>query len=192
MTRDFANKSRGGSSKTSAKKKPVNASRKSREPAGSPPWAWFFAGLLCGMFLSGLLWLAGQQPDSLDDTGPPVANSGEERPRPRFDFYTLLPEQSIDVQVDPEVVASVERNNDTFLLQAGSFKRPEDADRRRAELLLLGLDATVEEANTDNGRWYRVYVGPFESRSKLQSARSMTAQQGIDTLLLKRPGNSSE
>jgi cell division protein FtsN len=44
----------------------------------------------------------------------------------------------------------------------------------------------VEESNGDNGRWYRVYVGPFESHAKMARARSLTANQNIDTLLLKR------
>ena len=45
----------------------------------------------------------------------------------------------------------------------------------------------MEEASGDNGRWFRVYLGPFESHSKMARARGLTAQQGIDTLLLKRP-----
>ena len=71
-------------------------------------------------------------------------------------------------------------------LQAGSFRQREDADRRRAELLLLGLEPRVEESKGDNGRWFRVYLGPFESRSKMSKARSLTAAQNIDTLVLKR------
>ena len=83
-------------------------------------------------------------------------------------------------------------NNDTgsantlYLLQAGSFRQLADADRRRAELLLLGLEPNIEETSGDNGRWYRVYVGPFDSRAKVSRARSLTAGQNIDTLLLKR------
>ena len=78
---------------------------------------------------------------------------------------------------------------DVYLLQAGSFRLQKDADRRRAELALLGLTAAIEETRGDNGLWFRVYVGPFESRSAMARARSITAQQSIDTLLLKRPRN---
>jgi len=60
-------------------------------------------------------------------------------------------------------------------------------DRRRGELALLGLEATIELTRGSNGVWYRVYLGPFESRSAMAKARSMTAQQSIDTLLMKRP-----
>jgi cell division septation protein DedD len=187
MTRDFARK----------KGKPSSAKHASpgprRSPGGPAPWTWFASGLLCGIFFSALVWLAMQQPDGAvvaeGDSASTNATPTAENPGPRFDFYTLLPEQKIDVDVDPAQIAAAQSSkaSEQFLLQAGSFKQPQDADRRRAELLLLGLEAHVEEATGDNGRWYRVYIGPFESRSKLAKARSITAQQGIDTLLLKRP-----
>jgi cell division protein FtsN len=182
VTRDFANKNRGG-----RKKPATSASHRKNKPAAPAPWAWFLAGLFCGVFLSGLTWLASQQPDPAVVAANSAAEP-EDRPKPRFDFYTLLPEQRIDVDIEPEAMATATAGEDEYLLQAGSFKQPEDADRRRAQLLLLGLEATVEEATTDTGRWFRVYIGPFESRSRVARARSVTAQQGIDTLLLKRPG----
>ena len=78
---------------------------------------------------------------------------------------------------------------EVFLLQAGSFRQREDADRRRAELLLLGLEPRVEETTSDNGRWFRVYLGPFSSHAAMSKARGLTAAQDIDTLLLRRNGN---
>jgi cell division septation protein DedD len=187
MTRDFARKGRKSS------KPGPGASRKTAAPLTSPPWVWFLTGLVCGVFLCGLTWLAFQQ----EDAGPgetalaPTAPEAQ-RPEPRFDFYTLLPEQRVEIDLDPETIATASpaARPDRYLLQAGSFKQAEDADRRRAQLLLLGLDAHVEEASGDNGRWFRVYIGPFDSRSKLAHARGLTAQQGIDTLLLKRPVES--
>jgi cell division protein FtsN len=102
----------------------------------------------------------------------------------------MLPGQTADVEVEPAPEVAKPRNTNTpsdyYLLQTGSFRQREDADRRRAELLLLGLTPVVEETNGDNGRWYRVYVGPFESHAKMARARSLTANQNIDTLLLKR------
>jgi len=183
VARDFAGKNRNAA----ARKKP--AAR--RKAPGSSPWPWYFAGLFSGVFACGLVWLAMQQPDTaaaiggaaVEDDGKPAGDGL------RFDFYTLLPQQKIDVELDEATIAAERGKSgyDQFVLQAGSFKQGQDADRRRAELLLLGLDAHVEETTGDNGRWYRVYIGPFESRSRLQKARGTTAQQGIDTLLLKRP-----
>jgi len=44
----------------------------------------------------------------------------------------------------------------------------------------------VEASENDNGQWYRVYLGPFASRSEMARARTLTAQADMDTLLLKR------
>ena len=100
MTRDYANKPR----KPAGKK--ASASRKSIAPPASPPWIWFLTGLLCGIFLSGLVWLASQKPEGASSVAAAPKEPAEERPEPRFDFYTLLPEQRIDVDLDPESVAT--------------------------------------------------------------------------------------
>lgn len=187
MTQDFASKSRKAAPRKSAKKSTKKTT------SGSSPWTWFFTGLLCGVFLTGLAWLGLQRPDiaAIDSIQAPGASddASQEDTGPRFDFYTLLPQQTVEVDVDEATIAAArsQPSNDQFVLQAGSFRLAEDADRRRAELLLLGLEAHVEDTTGDNGRWFRVYIGPFESRSKLAKARSLTAQQGMDTLLLKRP-----
>ncbi|MBN7797905.1 SPOR domain-containing protein [Parahaliea mediterranea] len=152
--------------------------------------------MLSGILLSLTLYLVTLPPAPGEsgkpgDEAPPEAAKAEAKqpPKPRFDFYTMLPEQSIDVEVDPAEVAKPRATrNEVYLLQAGSFRQREDADRRRAELLLLGLEPRVEESNGDNGRWFRVFLGPFDSRSRMAKARSLTAGQDIDTLLLKREG----
>jgi cell division protein FtsN len=194
MTQDFASTNR----KSSGEKRKSPSNKRTAARAGTSnaasPGIWFGTGLLCGIFLSGLSWLASQRQDatgqaaSASQTPLHAAVATPER-GPRFDFYTLLPEQKVEVEVDPASIDAARNSpsNDQFLLQAGSFQLAEDADRRRGELILLGLDSHVQKTSVDNGRWYRVYIGPFESRSKLAKARGVTAQQGIDTLLLKRP-----
>jgi len=192
MARDFAKRSQGTGNKKSPNRSKQGQRRTAARPAGATHgWRWYGAGLLTGVFLSFLLYL-GTLP-SPGGAGPEQKNTAQaaaQPPKPRFDFYTLLPEQTLDVEAEPAPqVAKPEGSSmgsDFYLLQAGSFRQRDDADRRRAELLLLGLEPKVEETNGDNGRWYRVYVGPFDSRSKMAKARSLTANQNIDTLLLKR------
>ncbi len=58
--------------------------------------------------------------------------------------------------------------------------------RRRAQLLLLGLEPSIEESTSDSGRWFRVVIGPFATRAQMNRVRGLTAQQNIDTLQLKR------
>ena len=196
MPQDYAKKRKPGTKKRAPaadRNSRGNANGSSRgNPHGSAPDArkWFFAGLCCGVFLSALVWLAGQQPelvDSVAEIGKSVSTT--DATPVTFDFYDLLPETQVVIDVEPLVAEQKRRSTpiDQYLLQAGSFKLAQDADRRRAELLLLDLDARVQETAGTNGRWFRVYIGPFKSRSRLEKARSLTAQQGIEVLLLKRP-----
>jgi SPOR domain len=195
MAQDFAKKRKQGNHKTPARKSPQRARENPRGGSSRTAnshsrngWRWYLAGLMTGVFLSFLLYLGSLPPAGNSNQDAQQAAAPEAPPRPRFDFYTLLPEQTMNVEVEPAEVTSPRAGSATelYLLQAGSFRQRDDADRRRAELLLLGLDPKVEETTGDNGRWFRVYVGPFDSRSKMAKARSLTAAQDIDTLLLKR------
>jgi len=187
MTQDFAKKKR-----KSAAGQGNKTTRKQQAP---PPrtWAWFFSGLLCGVFLCFLGWLAAQEPAGGASVKAEATTAEAEQTDPPeeliFTFPDKLKEQNVHVYVDPAEIARAQKSETMaqYLLQAGSFRQEKDAQRRRAELLLLGLSPTVQKTDGKNGRWYRVYMGPFESRSKLNKARSLTAQQGIETLMLKRP-----
>lgn len=147
---------------------------------------WYSLGLLSGLFVAFVIYLATLPPENPQAEEPVVA--GSERPEPVFDFYEVLPERRIELDLDPAELPrrQAETSDRLLLLQAGSFRDAGDADRRRAQLLLLGLEPTIEESNGDNGRWFRVFIGPFESRSAMAKARSLTAQQDIDTLMVQR------
>lgn len=190
MARDYAAQSRASNNK---RRKPT-ASRRAA-PAAVSPWRWYFAGVISGLVLGLAMYLVTLPPGpgEIDERSAAEA-APEAPPRARFDFYTILPEQTIDVEVEPADVAqprsTTAATSEVYLLQAGSFRQREDADRRRAELLLLGLEPRVEESSSDNGRWFRVFLGPYDTRASMSRARSLTAGQDIDTLLLKRSRNT--
>jgi cell division protein FtsN len=80
-----------------------------------------------------------------------------------------------------------EAPNFHYMLQAGAFKQKSDAEKRRAELILNGYEATVEATEYKNGQtWYRLLIGPFTSQSKLSKARSTLLQSNIETMVIKR------
>ncbi|GLS24492.1 SPOR domain-containing protein [Marinibactrum halimedae] len=120
-----------------------------------------------------------------------AAQKDEGVPKPRFDFYTILKESEVAVPTPkhsgstPKEPAGPELQ---YLLQAGSFRSANDADRMRAELILMNLEATIETVKVRNSEtWHRVVVGPFDNRSKMAKARSILASQSISPLLLRRP-----
>lgn len=202
-------------------KRPQNGRKKKKTGISSGP-IWLVTGLLCGLFLAFLLQLGGFNlvPRSAAPTErvpTPIADSPangsaqkqtQTAKKPRFEFYSLLPEAEVEVADEAEVpvvessasavtpgsdrsvpLASARptANGTQYILQAGSFKRHNDADRRRAQLLLMGLSANIKkvELSPSDSR-HRVYAGPFDTHSTMLDARKQLAQAKIDTLILKR------
>ena len=74
-----------------------------------------------------------------------------------------------------------------YILQVGSFPRAEDADKLRAQLILLNLDASIERVEIRKGEiWHRVVVGPFNNQNELTTARSQLVKNEYNALVLKR------
>ena len=70
-----------------------------------------------------------------------------------------------------------------YYLQAGSFRQRSDADQVRAQILLLGMDVKLENATINGNQWYRVQVGPFDTRDSLDQAQRTLSGNGFNNLL---------
>jgi len=70
-------------------------------------------------------------------------------------------------------------------LQVGSFKRREDAERRQVELILLGLEAKIQDARVKGSAWYRVRLGPYRSSAEISRAKTKLRKNRVDFLLIK-------
>ncbi|WP_370280543.1 SPOR domain-containing protein [Pontibacterium sp.] len=106
----------------------------------------------------------------------------------RFEFYEMLPKSEVTTS-DPTVYKSTPKTavaQQQYLLQAGSFRSAQDADRMRAQLILLGLpNVRSEKTTSGNGIWYRVRTGPFKNRTELSAATNKLAKQNIFPLKIK-------
>jgi cell division protein FtsN len=188
MTHDFAKKPKPERRKTDRRK----TAAKKKKSAGVPGWVWLLTGIVAGVFISFLGFLADITPEPAPTASAKQESSKTKTKEPeesgtRFDFYTLLPEREVIVPTEREEGSQQPEQAFQYILQAGSFKHAEDADRLRAKLLILGLDVRVDPVKGRGGdTWHRVQVGPFTSRSKLSKARSTLIHEGIETLLLKR------
>lgn len=198
MAQDFAKRKKGTSSKKAAPRKAQAQRHSGDTPSRGRGVRLYLTGVVTGVFLSFLAYL-GTLPKPTEP-GQEVASTEQpaaEIPKPRFEFYTMLPQQTMEVEQPPEPVepaADVPKPlaataaSQPYFLQAGSFRQQDDAERRRAEILLLGLDPQIEETNGDNGRWFRVSLGPFQSQDAIARARGLLANQKIETVLLRRGG----
>lgn len=197
MTQDFAKKKRNASSTSGRKKSPSkkapakkrsNTRRANNNSHKAPAWAWLVIGLLLAALITLLIYLANKpQTEANQATAKTPTQKDNKPPQPRFDFYEILKEQEVEVPDRSSEIQASAPQNILYYLQAGSFRNSADAERLRAELVLNNLPTQIEEkASSKGGRWHRVIVGPFKSRSKMAKARSTLASKQLSPLLLKR------
>ena len=226
-----------------AKKKPVPKRGASRYQAPAkkpiPGWLWMAIGLTVGAFIVFLMKLEPGQGDDVkrvkqeQQKATKVAEANKTAPsptqpaKPKYDFYTLLPESEVIVPpeavpektlptpqtaplapVTPAEAAKIDTARaqaalsgitpppappvvkaapvTKFFLQAGSFRKQADAEKVRAQIILLGQTATVEAGTVKDETWYRVLVGPFSNREQLTVAQKQLAGSGFNNLLLQQ------
>lgn len=150
------------------------------------------------------------QQSSSEQTTAPAETAEEEEPR--FSFYKMLPNYEVVIPEeeypDKSTSASSSGSSSTpagepppskpqpttpkveepgnYIIQAGSFSTFEDADRRKAELALLGVNAQVVNVNLDSGKTvYRVQSSTISSSDKLNELLQRLRKNRIDTLVMR-------
>lgn len=122
---------------------------------------------------------------------------------PRFDFYTILPQKEVvvpDYEIktrareeligktrEPQVPATQNTASQDkgvqYMVQAGSFREFQEADKLRAKLALMGIESRVEKAKVGNTIWYRVKMGPYAHMTSVNTIRTRLRQNGIDAIV---------
>ena len=172
-----------------------------------PGWLWMMFGLALGLSVAFAIYVKDRGPSTvasapapqpasmqaaLDDNGEigtveePVEEAGESR----FTFYDMLPnfeviipEQEPDVAVDAEPRAVVDPG--LYVLQAGSFTLHADADRRKAELAMHGIESSIQRVMIDDKTYHRVRIGPTDDLDELNMLRSRLRTAQIDVLRIR-------
>ncbi|MGM0769407.1 MAG: SPOR domain-containing protein [Pseudomonadota bacterium] len=117
---------------------------------------------------------------------PETATGKDEKQRYRF--YELLPESEVVPPKVEEYTPGPGTQDFTYLIQSGSFRSQKDAERQRAKIAFQGLRANVQRIDLDSGStWFRVNVGPFSSRSQMNSAIDKLVSINIEPLVRKIP-----
>ncbi len=201
-------------SKARAAKGRSGAQASRRERRRVPGWVWLLAGAALG---AGALYFVQYQqqregaeppasaPEPEQEEQEPEEAASAAKEERSYDFYELLMENKVSVPEEEPEAADKRRTEDeeqdeitraatfepgeSYLLQAGSFQRHQDAESMRASLALIGLPAQVHTVELDDGKeWHRVRVGPFEESERLEEARSRMEDNGIQPLMLRQKG----
>ncbi|GAA0793732.1 SPOR domain-containing protein [Marinobacterium sediminicola] len=200
---DFARKRRSGNS---ASPKPARqparqaAPKRTAPPPRRTPWGLMLFTLAV---LGGLGYLVYTLLQTPPETAPASATTTTVAPKPaskptpkpavpsqpepepeksKFEFYEMLPKAEV---VAPKVEAYKSTPKDAkmehrYLLQAGSFRDPGDAERMRAKLILQGFPGVrTDRSEGSNGVWYRVRLGPFDNQTEINQAHNKLGKLNI-------------
>ena len=201
MTQDYAKKTR---------------SRNSREKHSLPGWAWMLGGLTVGLFVALLVFIKEHRPETantpplnevVQDFANDVVNANikhskknnnkptektkqTDKPSIGFDFYKILPEIEVPIpdleQLKKEEIEKKNNPKYNYVLQAGSFRQFAEADKLKANLALLGVDAEIQTVTINKtDTWHRVRIGPFTSARKMDKIRHHLQKKHIRTMVLK-------
>jgi cell division protein FtsN len=198
MTRDYANKNRPRSAAAKPRGNP-RGGRKPAQPQSPSTWQWLIVVAVTSAFVGFVVYLNAVPPEapgqipghSVQATPPKTAQPAKKvakpTPEPEYRFYDMLPESKV---IPPEVAAynpdKGQRQQFEYILQTGSFRNLSDAQRQKAQIGFQGLRADVSEVNLDSGdTWYRVQIGPYQSRSTMNSVIDRLVSINIQPLVRK-------
>lgn len=177
-----------------------------------PGWIWLLAGLIIGLFVALLVYIKDNSSGKLaiTETVSKVfqnktsneargvkkhnSNSPPEPPtsnKPKFDFYTILPELEVTISEQELINEDSETTDKTkinkkYILQAGSFKRYNEADKLKARLALEGIEANIQKVKINaTDTWHRVRIGPLRTVSQLNKTRRRLRSLGISSIVVK-------
>ena len=175
-----------------------------------PGWIWMLAGLIIGLFVALLVYIKDNSSGKLTITetvnkvfqnkneARGVKNENSKAPppppssnKPKFDFYTILPELEVAIP-EQELIdtqsstTSSPKIKQQYMLQAGSFKKFEEADKLKARLVLQGIEANIQKVKINaNDTWHRVRIGPLNSVGQLNKTRRRLRSLGIASIVVK-------
>ena len=130
---------------------------------------------------------------AIDENGETAAaqETPAKKEEPRFTFYDLLPNFEVvtqDVDDEPEASAAEPQavvEPGVYILQAGSFSTLEDADRRRAELGMQGIESHIQRVKINERNYHRVLIGPIDDLDELNVTRSRLRAAQIDVFRIR-------
>lgn len=186
MAHDFA-KQRSSNNRT--KKKRTSTKSATKTSSAKSHWPWFFSGLISGLFVALIGFLGFSGTGSIQNINNTISAQDANSVDPNdegtdFGFYTRLSEAEVVVDVVAvELQPEIEENPNVYRVQAGSFNVLEDAEKLRAEIILIGLDASIAQAEVLGQTMYRVQAGPFIGNASADDAVDLLARNNLpDTI----------
>ena len=169
MSRDYASRT------ASRPKRPATRAHKSKSKAAGNPdrniWSApsFSAGVIFG---AALVLLLSYAPSVFEDTVAAARGPVTDPEAITFEFEEILENGTVEVDPNAYEAQFPWENPDEpapeYQVQAISVQSAAEASRITRELIAMGLPARSERAELSSGPWYRVMVGPYNSKRKAE------------------------
>ncbi len=183
--------------------------KRSQSEAKVSWWRWLLVALLIAGFAWGLSFLGDSAPEKqIQAVTKPLAvipvkpenkpakkivKSEPEQIEPQFDFYNLLeskevrvPDYEIKTRAREEKVGKAKSAQ--YVLQVGSFREYQEADKLKARLAFMGIQSKIEKAKVGNIIWNRLKIGPYAKLSTVERVRKRLKSEGIATIVTELKG----
>jgi cell division protein FtsN len=149
-----------------------------------------------------------QQANKKDSKKTVALNTAKnkEKKEPKFNFYTILPELEVLIPESetrpPETknnattnnkftndrISNDRINNSTnrqYVLQVGSFQNLNDAEKLKANLAFLGLEANIQHVTVNRQAWHRVRTGPYRDKKQLYKNQKLLKRNDIPAISME-------
>ena len=162
-------------------------------------WREFGIGLGVGLVVAIVIYISDHRGAHVTEVVSPVQNKGASAQPDtapisastdtEYSFYERLPNFEVVVP-EKERTARVESGAKvvqpgTYFLQIGSYREQAEADRIRAQLAKLNINASVQRVAVDNDVWHRVRVGPIKDLEQLNRTRAQLKGADLNSLVIK-------
>lgn len=162
-----------------------------------PAWAWMIAGLLLGLILSGAIYWKINVPfkalkplAALQDKNTSTVKKQNKTTKdqaiaqangPRFDFYTVLPNMTVD---GPEIAEPKHANNTTLALTLQNQNNPPEKEKvlekemqtSNVPPIAAALNLSKEKASIP----YIIQAGSFRQLSQAEELKAQLALSGFE------------
>lgn len=184
--RDYVSRGRPQPKKTkSPSKNKAGPSRKNKanEPSAIPAMMWVrvvgIVLVLAGfaVFLWSIKDNAPEPDNSFTDSPKLIENEDElpELPEEEWEYIKTLPGYEVEVDVTQQA-PSTKR----YLLQCASFRTRAQAEELKAKIAFEGLEALIKRSTGDTGDWFRVILGPFDTKRDGERTRHTLRRANIN------------
>lgn len=129
------------------------------------------------------------------NTAAQTGQKSTEKKEPKFNFYTILPELEVLIPENetrpPEVKNNTISNHKTsatkkqYVLQVGSFQNLSDAEKLKANLAFLGLEANIQRVTVNAQAWHRVRTGPYQNKQQLYKNQKLLKKNNIPAISME-------